>query len=335
MHQRRIRRVRFVGPDDEGYRDHSSRQAQEKRRLGRKVEASATSKVGLAFEEIVRRRLGQVVPLMHERILAYEIQVGRYGYEVEYLELDALSGRLGEVLWIFEIKATGSAKGALRGLKQLARARNVIARHHAHKMIALVLIWVDTGGVPFTKDPRKWARITELKDLNALGGWHGDDRDFALVRVSGDMAWNWATSVGVNVSDDLWEAGRREVSDARRLREQRVALREAGVAEAEWPAAVRAQPQRRLPGSYSTRTTAASETALSVALRDAGFSGSQEERQRRSSRPLPASTGPTPRPSPRSAFLFRGVWRGVVSVAAGGLLALAVRYCVSRWRDWA
>ena len=48
--------------------------------------------VALDLEEIVRRCLGQIVPLVNERILAYEIQDGQYGYKAAYLELDAISG---------------------------------------------------------------------------------------------------------------------------------------------------------------------------------------------------------------------------------------------------
>lgn len=273
---RRIRSVRFVRPDDGDYRLHLSRHALRARRLGPKVEPHATSRLALSLEEIVRCRLRQIVPLANERILAYEIQDGQYGYEAMYLELDAVSGQLGTPLRIFEIKSTHSVKVALGGLKQLRRVREVIATHCHRKLIALIDIWVDTGGEPFEKDDPRWNRVTELEDLNALDGWHGDDSEFALIRIPCGTVWDWAAGVGVDVDEDLWERAQQELRDGRHLREKRRALREAGVPESEWPVELRAEPQRRLPGSYTTSTATNPETALATAFRNAAVRNRQE-----------------------------------------------------------
>ena len=118
----------------------------------------------------------------------------------------------------------------------------------------MIDIWVDTGGEPFEKDDSRWDKVTELRDLNALDGWYGDHREFALIRIPGDAAWGWAASVGVDLNQDVWDRAQRELRDGRRRRRERRAWREAGVPEPEWPTEIRAQPQTRPSGSYSTST---------------------------------------------------------------------------------
>ena len=287
---------------------------------------SATSRVALLLEKIVRRRVGQIVPLAKERILACELQEGRFGYRPAYFEIDAVSGRIGAALRLFEVKATYSSKYARRGLKQLARARDIIARRQPRSMIAMVLVWVDTGEAP---DDAWWS------DLDALTQWHRDNRETDLcIRILGEEAWGWAASVGVEVEQNLWEQAQRELNEGRLLRNERQALREAGVPEDEWPAAIRAQPRRRPAGSYSTSTTTP-EGALSIAFRNAAVGSRQKQQRAPAATPdLRATPGSLPAELPakdteasheRPSRVRRWWW--IAAAVVGGLLTWLTLTC--------
>lgn len=322
---RRVRQIRFVGHDDEGYRAHCAGHALESRRLGPSMGPSATMRAALLLEEIVRRRLGQVIPLEKERILACELQEGRFGYKPAYFEIDAVSGCIGAALQLFEIKATYSSKYAQRGRKQLERAKNIIVRRQPRSMITLVLVWVETGEAPCDV---QWTNF----DADTLRGHRGNQDAYLCIRIPGDEAWGWAASVGVEVDQNLREQAQREANEARLLRDERQALREAGVPEAEWPAALRAQPQRRPSGSYSTSTTIP-ESALSIAFRRAAVGRSKGQRapvattalNRATLTSLPASAPESTKEDTGSVdlerpFRVRRRW-WIAAVVAGGLLA--------------
>ena len=91
--------------------------------------------------------LAQVVPLSDQRVLAYEEVVRGPGYVRRHRELDAIS--INDCVTVFDVKATRSEMAA-RGTSQLRKAGTILQTGTLGRTrgVALVLIWVDTGGRP-------------------------------------------------------------------------------------------------------------------------------------------------------------------------------------------
>lgn len=265
---RRVRRVRLVGLDDPGYRAHCSQHALRARRLGIRGAPSFSCQAALVFERIVRRRLKRICPLRAARVLAYEIQDGRYGYRPEYLELDAVSGSIGAELRLYEIKATSARGRALRGLRQLRRARNLAATRGGN--VSVVDIWVDTNGGPSqSREAVQTSNLTELENLEALARWEVEEDRPAFIRIHGNEAWSWAGEEGIAVDDDVWRQAQHELQVARQIRESRRMLKEAGIPPDEWPTETRVRERRRGRGVYGTAPGNPPATTLSAAFKSA------------------------------------------------------------------
>ena len=300
---RRIRRVQLVGLDDPGYRALCRRHALQEYRIGPRCPPSACCQVASVFEQIVRRRLSGMTVLRPERVLAFEIQDGPYGYRPQYLEIDAVSGSIGAELLLFEIKATHRRRHARQGFEQLRRARDV-ARIRGGR-ISLVVVWVDTGLEATSEGPRRQtSELAELQNLEAIPRWKTQDDRPAFVRIPGSDAWSWAAEEGLHVDDDLW---RRTQQELRTTRERR-ALKAAGVPLDERPAGTEVREQRRPSGVYVAGPTKAPDTALSTALRRAlekadTAAGSAARQQHddatRSAPRRPVTSKPRPESMPR------------------------------------
>lgn len=265
--RRRIRNVRLLPPDDQDYRAHQSVHAQAAVRLGKKLEPDATHRASKVFETIVCEKLALMVDLSRDRILGYELQEGRFGYKSRYLELDALSGSLESNLRVYEIKASHSFTYACDARKQLHRAENILNRMCA--AIELVVLWVDTGCEPFDENALQRRSFTVLETLEDLTAWTPDEGRPAFCRVPGDEAWQWASSLGLEVDDEIWRQAKAERRASFEAREKRKELKEAGIPPEEWPEEVKEPQRRRATGVYSVGPESEPETVFGEALRKA------------------------------------------------------------------
>lgn len=261
MTSQNVQRVRFVRTDDRDYRylcGHHARM----RWPGPRRAPTACWQAASVCEEIVRRRLGRMIGLRPERILAYQIQDGLYSYRPQYREIDAVSGSLGAELRLFEIKVTRSRGRATPGLEQLKHAADIAGTRGGR--ISRALIWVDTDPRDTLEDPEGF---TVLKNLEALAGWNGQPDCCAFVRIPGGVAWSWRTEEGLDVDDGLFDRAQEEQQKARETRTKRQCLKKAGVPRNQWPAPAGGTEPRRPRGVHVVGSTKAPDTAMSIALR--------------------------------------------------------------------
>ena len=235
----RYRHPRLVGVDNRGYLVHSSEHARDARapRVRDSGAVSASARIAVVFEEIVRAALARVVALSDDRILAYEEAEWGGGYARRYRELDAVS--VDDGVRVFEIKASRSENAALRGTRQLGKTGAILrtGTPGRSKGVRLALLWVDTGGSP--QREMDWFAATSPADLAAaLGGTSVDER-VRLARIAAHRAWSWKGELGVAADEGLWHEFRAEAEIA----DHRRTLTEAGVDSADWPEELR-EPER-------------------------------------------------------------------------------------------
>ncbi len=144
----RVRSVRLVPLDDEGYLAAMAEQALAHRRYGPREETSATYRVSGRVETAVRGWLAARVPLLQERVLAAEVLYrGSRSYETLYLELDAVQGSGGAPTRVYEVKFTSNPAAIRRGFRQLARARSLLETRFERVDTVVVLVQSDRGSL--------------------------------------------------------------------------------------------------------------------------------------------------------------------------------------------
>lgn len=120
--QRRIRNVRLVSVFDPGYHAYLARLKAETYTLREKRPPTASWLVAGIAEKAVRVWLSRNATLTDNRVLAYQVQTGRYGYRDAYRELDvvAIDPATSEPTCVYEIKCSrrpsilASAAGQVR-----------------------------------------------------------------------------------------------------------------------------------------------------------------------------------------------------------------------------
>ncbi len=138
----KVRSVRLVMPDDAAYLAAMSEQALAHRRYGAREETTATYRASGRVEEAVRTWLGSRVPLLPERILAAEVLYrDARTYQPLFVELDAVEGRDGVPVRVYEIKFTTSISSLRRGFGQVDRAVRLLgARYERIDGVVVVLL---------------------------------------------------------------------------------------------------------------------------------------------------------------------------------------------------
>ena len=265
----RYRHPRLVGLDNRGHLAKASVHARDMRmsRVHESGEAAASARIAGAFEEIVRAALARVVTLSDDRILAYEEAKNGPGYERRYRELDAVS--VVDGVRIFEIKASRSEKAALRGTSQLRKAGVIVGTGTVgwRRGVALVLVWVDTGGNPV--EGPDWLSVTDPTGLSVVVDAVLGAECACLVRIAARQAWAWRGELGVVVEEGVWDDYEAEAEIAQRRR----ALAEAGVDAEDWPADLRqSEPigTRWQTGAEAARKDSGMANALRLALKGGG-----------------------------------------------------------------
>ena len=159
----KVRSVRLVTPEDPTYLSTMSEQALAHRRFGPREEQTATYRISGRVERAVRDWLGARVTLLEERILAADVLFrDARSYEPLFLELDAVQGRDGVPVRIFEVKFTSNAAALRRGFAQLARARRLLEARYEQIDSAVVLVQADRG--PLVIDD---ARLDDMVEVTA------------------------------------------------------------------------------------------------------------------------------------------------------------------------
>ena len=215
----KYRHPRLLAIDDREYLSEMSVRAELSRmgRIRERGETSASSRIALAFEEIVRASFTRASNVSDNRVLAYEESHSLFGYTRRYRELDAIF--IETAVTVLEIKATRSEKSAIKGTRQLRKTGQIIASGtlgQTHEIV-LVLLWIDTGGKP----PEKvtWQPVATPDELvtTVFGNTH-NGRPYFYVRVTAEEAWSWRHEINVKVDEDLWDEYEKEkLDDARRL----------------------------------------------------------------------------------------------------------------------
>ena len=259
----KYRHPRFLSVDNREYVAEMSVRANDSRmtKLREPGPASAASRIADAFEGIVREALTRISNISDNRILAYEESHKRYGYLRKFRELDAIA--VGTPMTVFEIKTSRSEKSALNGRSQLRKTGEVIESGSIGQTngIALVLIWIDTGGDP--TELVTWRTVHSPDDLSIVFQDVCDEQRYCFVRISAEEAWAWRRELDVVVEDYVWEQHEKEKA----IKERRRALREAGVDPSDWPMEI-----RTIDGAtrWEARDQAAEEdSTIAMALRRA------------------------------------------------------------------
>jgi hypothetical protein len=150
----KVRSVELVRLDDPGYLSSMSEQALAHRHYGPKEEQTATYRASALVEEAVRSWLGARVSLLPDRVLSAEVLYrDARAYESVYLELDAVEGRDGEPVRLYEVKFTSNLNAMRRGYGQLARAIRLLESRH-DRVEGVVILVPAHGGVFDSTDPR-------------------------------------------------------------------------------------------------------------------------------------------------------------------------------------
>lgn len=215
----RYRHPRLLALDDRAYLEEMSVRA-ELSRMGRfreRGERSASSRIALAFEKIVRASLARASEVSDNRILAYEEFHSLFGYTRRYRELDAIF--IETAVTVLEIKATRSEKSAMKGTRQLRKTGQILASGtlgQTHEIV-LVLLWIDTGGRPTAKVT--WQPVATPDELaSTVFGIAHNDRPYFYIRVTAEEAWSWRQEIDITIEDELWDEYEKEkLADARQL----------------------------------------------------------------------------------------------------------------------
>ena len=267
----RYRHSRLLALDNREYLEEMSVRASQTRmaKLREPGAASAATRIGIAFEELLRTGLSRVTNLSDDRVLAYEERRSRGGYTKKYRELDAVAIR-GKTLTVFEIKASRSERTALKGIRQLEKTSEILesATIGRTQRIELVLIWVDTGSNAV--DIANWLLVNDSDELSCIFNEIYDMERPLLVRILAQAAWDWYQALDIARDDGLWIEHEKEKEIAQRRRE----LTEAGVDTIDWPADLR---KRETTTRWRAEDkTSGGEQAMAAAIRQA-FDRSRRE----------------------------------------------------------
>ncbi len=157
----KVRSVRLVPPDDPDYVAAMAEQALAHRRYGPREEQTATYHVSGRIEQAARDWLSLRVPLLRERIVAADVLFrDARGYVPLFVELDAVEGRDGIPVRVYEVKFTSNLSAVQRGFAQLGRALRLLGSRYERVDAAVVLVQADRG--PLASDDPRLADAVEI-----------------------------------------------------------------------------------------------------------------------------------------------------------------------------